>query len=147
MPLQLVANRNKSKVVIESVDQNIEITTDQEKISEVIYNLVDNAVKYGKEEQTITVSVTSDANQNVTFSVRDQGKGITDDKISKLFGKFSQLEPSLRRSQDGTGLGLYICKLIVEKLGGKIDVESEIGRGSRFFFTLPREFSGDEATL
>ena len=123
-------------------EENLQIESDKEMISEVIINLVDNSIKYGLENNTITISAYRDGGIDeglVRINIADQGPGIPPDSIDKLFNKFSQLEPSLSRSQEGTGLGLYICKLIVEKLGGRIGVDSEVGKGSTFYFTLPAE--------
>jgi PAS domain S-box-containing protein len=122
-------------------EENMQIESDKEMISEVIINLVDNSIKYGPENQTITISAyridSGIDKERVRIEVADQGPGIPPDSINKLFNKFSQLEPSLSRSQEGSGLGLYICNLLVEKLGGRIGVESEVGKGSKFFFNLP----------
>ena len=73
----------------------------------------------------------------VRLAVTNEGPGIPKDKQKSLFLKFSQLEPSLSRSQEGMGLGLYICKQNIETLGGEIGVISEDGKGVTFFFTVP----------
>jgi len=135
--LNIIAKEKKSRIVFETEKKSIVIRSDKEKISQVIYNFVDNAVKYGPEGQTITISVIKPERDWVKVEVTDQGEGIPEDLQKRLFTKFSQLEPSLSRSQEGTGLGLYICKLIVDSLGGKIGVESELGKGSTFYFILP----------
>lgn len=134
--LQTLNQKKKYAIRIQPTAEDIELDTDKEQISEVIINFVDNAVKYGPPDQTITVCVNY-ADNKVGIAVEDQGQGIPPESIHKLFNKFSQLEPSLSRSQEGTGLGLYICKLIVEKLGGTIEVHSEVGKGSKFTFFLP----------
>ncbi len=135
--LKVLAKKKKSRIVTKLEKKNIVVRSDKEKISQVIYNFVDNAVKYGPEGQTITVSITKPEKGQVKIAVIDQGPGISPGLQKRLFTKFSQLEPSLTRSQEGTGLGLYICKLIVDKLGGKIGVKSLLGKGSTFYFTLP----------
>ena len=135
--LGMLLNNKKAKLVINTEKNDIVVKSNKEKILEVIYNFVDNSLKYGSKEQTITISVTQPEKERVKIAVKDQGPGIPPEKIDKLFNKFSQLEPSLVRSQEGTGLGLYICKLIVDSLGGKIGVESEPNKGSTFYFTLP----------
>jgi len=137
--LNIIANKEKSKVIANIEKENIIIKSDEEKISEVIYNFIDNALKYGLDEQVIVVSVTKPNKKWVRIAVKNQGKGIPPEKLDQLFDKFSQLEPSLTRSQEGTGLGLYICKIIIDSLGGKIGVESEPNKGSTFYFTLPIE--------
>ncbi len=136
--LQTLNQKKKYTLQMSLPPDDIHIETDKAQISEVIINLVDNAVKYGPENQEITVQVTHDEPDDmVIVKVSDHGQGIPPESIHRLFNKFSQLEPSLSRSQEGTGLGLYICKLIVERLGGKISVESTVGTGSTFMFTLP----------
>ena len=135
--LQMLAEKKKSRIVIKTEKKDMIIKSDKEKISQVIYNLVDNAVRYGPEGQTITISITKPEKDQIKISVTDQGKGIPPALQKRLFTKFSQLEPSLSRSQEGTGLGLYICKLIVDKLGGEIGVKSILNKGSTFYFTLP----------
>lgn len=135
--LSMLANKKKSRIITNIEKKNIVIRSDKEKISEVIYNLVDNAVKYGPEGQTITISITKPEKNWVKIAVIDQGPGISPELQKRLFTKFSQLEPSLTRSHGGTGLGLYICKLIVDKLGGKIGAKSVLSKGSTFYFTLP----------
>lgn len=139
--LRTLNQKKKYTVILVATEDDIQIETDKAQISEVIINLVDNAVKYGPENQEITVSVSHDAldaqGGMVHVKVADQGQGIPPESMHKLFNKFSQLEPSLSRSQEGTGLGLYICKLIVERLGGKIEAESQLGKGSTFTFHLP----------
>lgn len=135
--LNTIAGQKKSKIITKTEKENINIMSDQEKISHLIYNLVDNAIKYGPEWQTITISISLPEKDWVKVEVIDQGKGIPKDQQRNLFAKFSQLEPSLSRSQEGLGLGLYICKLIVDQLGGKIGVKSTVGEGSNFYFSFP----------
>ena len=135
--LEVMANKKDVKIVIDIKDKNINLISDKEKISEVIYNLVDNAIKYGPGNQPITIAIHKPKKELVKIEVKDRGPGISPESQKKIFDKFVQLEPFLIRSRDGTGLGLYICKLIVNSLGGKIGVKSVLGKGSNFFFTLP----------
>jgi signal transduction histidine kinase len=74
---------------------------------------------------------------NILFQVRDQGRGIPPEKLESIFGRFQQVDASDSRQKGGTGLGLSICKSIVEQHGGHIWVESVLGEGSTFYFTLP----------
>lgn len=135
--LSMLTKRSDSKIKFNIKIKNLTIESDKAKISQVIYNFVDNAVKYGLKEQTIEVSVFLPDEKTVRVEVKGNGQGISKDMQKKLFIKFSQLEPSLSRSQDGMGLGLYICKQNIDNLGGKIGVESEVNKGATFFFTLP----------
>ncbi len=135
--LGMLAERSESKINFELAVEKLPIESDREKISQVIYNFVDNAVKYGPKGQTIALKLGLPDKRTVRVEVTGAGQGIPKEKQKKLFMKFSQLEPSLSRSQDGMGLGLYICKQNIDNLGGKIGVISEIGQGATFYFTLP----------
>jgi len=115
----------------------VNLESDKTKISQVIYNFVDNAVKYGPQKQTITIELTKPDLNTIKVAVSGAGPGITPEDQKKIFHKFSQLEPSLSRSQEGMGLGLYICKQNIESLGGKIGVTSQPNQGATFYFTLP----------
>ncbi|WP_238650689.1 PAS domain S-box protein [Paenibacillus piscarius] len=117
------------------------IMGDAARLRQVLVNLVSNAVKFTEKGQ---VAIRLDAevcgeNRELTlrFSVRDTGIGIPPEKQPLLFQSFSQLHPSINRKYGGTGLGLAICKRLVELMGGAITVESEVGAGSDFYFTLP----------
>ncbi|MDP2944159.1 MAG: ATP-binding protein [bacterium] len=135
--LGVLAKQSNSQVVFDIQAKGINMESDKIKISQVVYNFVDNAVKYGPKNQTITVSMTKPSAQTVRLAVSGAGQGIPKEKQPGLFLKFSQLEPSLSRSQDGLGLGLYICKQNIDGLGGEIGVISEVSQGATFFFTLP----------
>lgn len=139
--LNMMAKRTNSQVTFNIGAKGIEIESNKEKISQVIYNFVDNAVKYGPSNQTIRVILNKPDAKFVKVAVSDAGPGISKEMRKKLFLKFSQLEPSLSRSQEGIGLGLFICKQNIEELGGQIGVESKPGHGATFYFTLPLESS------
>lgn len=109
---------------------------DPDRMREVITNLFDNAVKY-TDTGKITIGLTGNV-QVVQFSVRDTGHGIPAEDIPHLFQKFYRVDNSNTRTIGGTGLGLFICRKIVELYQGRIWVESEIGKGSTFFINLPR---------
>lgn len=82
--------------------------------------------------------------QQVLFQVTDQGRGIPADKLESIFERFHQVDASDSRKKGGTGLGLAICRSIVQQHGGRIWVESTLGEGSSFYFTLPRPTVGDD---
>jgi two-component system NtrC family sensor kinase len=104
----------------------------------IVYNnLLSNAVRYGREGGTIQLEARQGMDR-VTLSVYNEGEGIPPDKMSRLFQKFSRLEAPEYTGQRGTGLGLYICKEIVEKQGGEIWADSRPGEWVKFSFTLPR---------
>jgi PAS domain S-box-containing protein len=135
--LNMLTKRSDSKIKFNIKIKNLAIESDKAKVSQVIYNFVDNAVKYGLKGQTIEIGVFLPNEKTVRIEVKGNGQGISKEMQKKLFIKFSQLEPSLSRSQDGMGLGLYICKQNIDNLGGEIGVESEVNKGATFFFTLP----------
>ncbi|MCX6744407.1 MAG: ATP-binding protein [Candidatus Parcubacteria bacterium] len=134
--LKPLADKQKVELVCRKPNQAIWVKVDAERIQEVIYNLIDNALKFSPPESTIFISGEI-KNNEFTFSVKDQGPGIDPAKKDKLFQKFSQLDTGFSRKQEGTGLGLYISKITIENMGGKIWVESEFGHGANFKFSLP----------
>jgi signal transduction histidine kinase len=111
------------------------IMTDREKLTEVLINLINNSVKY-TDKGKITVKVWKDKSE-IHFMIKDTGMGIAKEEQEKIFDRFYQIDSSFTRKVGGTGLGLSLCKEFLEILGGRIWVESEIGKGSEFHFTLP----------
>jgi signal transduction histidine kinase len=109
---------------------------DPNRIREVFQNIVDNAIKYTV-TGSITVRLTGNAG-TIQVQVQDTGAGIPAEDIPHLFQKFYRVDNSSTRTTSGTGLGLFICKRIVELYNGRIWVESELGKGSTFFINLPR---------
>lgn len=110
------------------------VVADEDKISEVLINLIGNAIKYTqKGGVTITALISG---ETVVISVADTGMGIRKEDEQYLFKKFSQVQAGYSQ-QPGTGLGLFVCKQIIDGLNGKIWVESSVGIGSTFFFSLP----------
>lgn len=112
------------------------VHVDPDRIREVITNLFDNAVKYTSEGK-ITIGLTGN-NDVVQIYIKDTGPGIPREDISHLFQKFYRVDSSATRTIGGTGLGLFICRKIVELYNGKIWVESDTGKGSTFYINLPR---------
>ncbi|HVX24511.1 MAG TPA: ATP-binding protein [Candidatus Saccharimonadales bacterium] len=128
---------NKRKAMTEKIVKPLYyVYADPDRLREVITNLFDNAVKY-TDEGKITIGLTGD-NQVVQCSVSDTGPGIPADDLPHLFQKFYRVDNSTTRTIGGTGLGLFICKKIIELYNGRIWVESELGKGSSFYINLPR---------
>ena len=115
--------------------ENLTLNADQRRTEQILINLLNNAVKFTDQGEIRIVSSLDDG--YVITSVSDSGIGIEPEKISSLFMPFKQIDTGLSRQYEGTGLGLSICKRLVEIMGGEIWVESEIGKGSTFTFTLP----------
>jgi signal transduction histidine kinase/DNA-binding response OmpR family regulator len=113
------------------------VEADAMRVGQVITNLLGNAIKFSEEKTRVEVWARGEE-ELVTISVRDHGKGISQKDMDRLFQRFGQLDSSTTRKAGGTGLGLVISKGIVEQHGGRIWVESQVGSGSTFSFTLPR---------
>ncbi|NLC55542.1 MAG: GAF domain-containing protein [Armatimonadetes bacterium] len=113
-----------------------EIVGDQERVEQVVANLLSNATKYSPQGGTVTVDVVRDG-EMVTVSVTDQGIGIPPEALKKMFGRLYRVDSEKHKGIKGTGLGLYLCKELIELHGGRIGVESEYGHGSTFYFTIP----------
>ncbi|MEK9194363.1 MAG: ATP-binding protein, partial [Patescibacteria group bacterium] len=114
------------------------LSIDRERIGIVLWNLVDNALRYNSKGGNVTVDVEALKDKPfVRVGVKDTGVGIPKEGLQKLFTKFYRGENVLEIEPNGSGLGLYIAKNIVERHGGEIGVESVLGRGSTFWFTLP----------
>ncbi|MCZ7383067.1 MAG: PAS domain S-box protein [Candidatus Methanoperedens sp.] len=127
----------RHKVILEKeFDPRLEvIEADKTKFKQILFNLLDNAVKFSKEEGGTVTITTKKTDDMAEISVSDTGVGIKEEDMGKLFTKFQQLETG--RKVGGTGLGLAISKQLVELHGGKIRVESKFGEGSTFTFLLP----------
>ncbi|HLF26380.1 MAG TPA: ATP-binding protein [Anaerolineae bacterium] len=115
------------------------VLIDVNMIERVVVNLLDNACKFVLPGQAVTVSARRGKGNEVEISVRDEGPGIAPEDRARLFHKFSRGASAISGQAPGTGLGLAFCKLAVEIHGGKIRVESELGKGSTFTFSLPTE--------
>ena len=116
------------------------VVGDSGRLRQVLMNLVGNAVKFTHEgviEVSVKLQQTSEEKANVSFSVRDTGIGIAPEKLAIVFEPFRQADGSITRQYGGSGLGLAISRHLVELLGGNLELTSENGKGSRFFFTLP----------
>jgi PAS domain S-box-containing protein len=121
------------------------VNVDPDRMREVVTNLFDNACKY-TDSGKITLGLTGNA-EVVQIYIRDTGAGIPAEDIPHLFQKFYRVDNSATRTIGGTGLGLFICRKIVELYKGRIWVESQVGKGSTFFINLPRLSSGKVAEL
>jgi two-component system phosphate regulon sensor histidine kinase PhoR len=119
-------------------EQPIMVYADKEKIRQVIINLVDNAIKYGNQDGHVEASIYKTDNENVLFEISDDGIGIAEEHLSRIFERFYRTDYGRSRNIGGTGLGLAICKHIIEAHGQIIHVRSTPGIGTTFGFTLRR---------
>ena len=125
---------------------SVAVDADHDRLMQVLTNLISNAAKYSPPGDTVTVSLDSEDDQ-VRVTVADHGPGIPEEFHGRIFSKFGQADSSDSRAKGGTGLGLHICRTIVERMGGTIDFDTEVGAGCRFYFTLPRSQGADEPAL
>ena len=126
----------QKQIKVEVMAGNFSVFADKDKIRQVLINLIDNAIKFTPEKGVIEV-VFKASDKSIMTTVSDSGIGIKQEDLKKLFAKFERFQNSV----SGTGLGLYLSKKMVEKSGGTIGVESLFGKGSKFFFTLPKATS------
>lgn len=110
---------------------------DVNRLDQVLSNLVDNAIKYGRTEGRVVVGGTKLADGNLEIFVHDDGPGIPAEALDRVFERFYRVDKARSRDQGGTGLGLSIVKHLVQAHGGEVRAESEPGKGATFFFTLP----------
>ena len=132
------ANKNITLTFDMKYSKPIWVMADQEKIQQVVTNLVVNSIKYGKKGGTTEVGIEDLTKNKVIVRITDNGEGIEKQNISRLFERFYRVDKSGARSEGGSGLGLAIVKHIIEGHDEKIYVESQIGVGSEFSFTLEK---------
>lgn len=139
--MQFTASAKGLTLVFQSSDShNISpifwVMSAPERLREVVMNLIDNAVKF-TQQGGVTVTLSGDEKE-VSVSVQDTGVGISKEDAAHLFQKFYRIDNSATRTIGGTGLGLYLCRRLIELFGGRIWIESDFGKGSKFIFALPR---------
>lgn len=110
---------------------------DEGRLNQALSNLVENAIKYGRPQGRVIVGGKKSNNDKMEISVRDDGPGIPPESLDRVFERFYRVDKARSREQGGTGLGLSIVKHIVLAHGGEVRVESELGKGATFYFTLP----------
>ena len=131
-------SQTKHRIELSFPDNFPTIQGDAMRLRQVIDNLLTNAIKYSPEGKTITIGGRY-SGKNVTVFVRDEGAGIPKEEMDKIFDRFYRIDDTLTRRTQGTGLGLYLVKAIVEAHGGEISLKSQVGSGSTFHFTIPRD--------
>lgn len=136
---QAIADKRSVRLVLDAPDELV-MMFDEQRIYQVLTNLLSNAIRYSPEHGTVTVTIADLGDHTVELGVKDQGPGIDEKYHTLVFEKFYQVsdEGESKIHQGSSGIGLAICKGLVEAHGGEIRVESDPGRGCRFAFTLPR---------
>lgn len=127
---------DRGNITLEVVDPQTNIIADKDRLVQVLINFLSNAIKFSESNSRITISLKSQDDRHL-FSVEDRGRGIPEDKLDDVFERFKQVDSKDQVEKGGTGLGLPICKSIVEQHGGTIGVNSEYGTGSTFWFEIP----------
>jgi signal transduction histidine kinase len=133
---------NQRSITIETQNTEAQIVADAMRLEQVLINLLSNAIKFSPDHSVIKVLV-EETPEALEVKVVDQGRGVPAAHRKDIFEKFKQVEASDSREKGGTGLGLPICKLIIEKHGGTIGVDSEEGKGSTFWFRIPHDIKSN----
>ena len=136
--LEIQAEKNNITLIIDSKKKKINVTADQEKIHQVLTNLIENSIKYGKKDGTTEISIEEILENKYLVRITDNGQGIKKEHFERLFERFYRVENSGNRSTGGSGLGLAIVKHIIDAHNEKIYVESDFGIGSEFSFSIEK---------
>jgi two-component system phosphate regulon sensor histidine kinase PhoR len=131
--------RARRVTLANTVPGDLLVRADPDRLRQVLANLVDNAIKYGREDGRVTLAATAAGDGRVEVSVHDDGPGLPAEVQPRIFERFYRVDKARSREQGGTGLGLAIVKHVVQAHGGEVRVESRAGSGTTFFFTLPAE--------
>lgn len=132
-----LSQKSKVNILVESeVDEKIQVFGDEERLKQVIINLIDNAIKYSNENGKIIIGIEK-IEKEIKISVSDNGIGIPKDDLPRIFERFYRVDKTRSRDMGGSGLGLSIVKHILELHNSTVKVESEEGKGTRFEFNLP----------
>jgi signal transduction histidine kinase len=136
--LQPVAKKKRIRLVGQPSSRLPPVAADRSLITQVVTNLIGNAIKYSPERTTVTISTELEAD-TVRLSVEDRGYGIPPESVDRVWEKFYRVaRDGQEKDEESTGLGLSFVREVVEQHGGTVELESEVGRGSKFSFTLPR---------
>ena len=143
--VKLYSNQKHINLIFNCNLDSKDIATDDEKLERIILNLLSNAIKFTNEGGTVSVSLDENKETNmIIIEVSDTGIGIPKDKQELIFERFGQVDSNLSRHAEGTGIGLSLVKKLVAVLNGKIELESEPGKGSTFRIILPTNYYIEE---
>lgn len=132
-------------LIFDTNEEERDVNVDRDKYEKVLLNLLSNAIKFTPEGKSIIVTLEL-SDEYITLSVKDEGVGIPEDKLDSIFDRFAQVNSSLSRRAEGTGLGLSLVKKLIEMMEGKISVESTIDKGSEFKISFSSEIIGGYQT-
>jgi signal transduction histidine kinase len=141
--LRLTTARTPAACAARVAGADATVFADPDRVVQGLGNLLGNAIKFSPPGATVWATVEPQHGE-VLVRVKDQGRGIPADKLEAIFGRFEQVDSSNARDKGGSGLGLAICRSIIEQHGGQVWVESTLGQGSTFSFTLPLLAAGDQ---
>jgi CheY-like chemotaxis protein len=141
--MQSMAER--SGVTLSVLTVSAQLWADPDRIIQTLTNLLSNAIKFSSQGNTVWLTAQNQG-ERILFQVEDRGRGIPADKLESIFERFQQVDSSDSRNHEGTGLGLAICRSIIQQHGGRIGVESKLGEGSIFYFTLPILKESEQST-
>ncbi|MDB3901403.1 ATP-binding protein [Flavobacteriaceae bacterium] len=136
--LEIQASKKNISLILENKTKQINVFADQEKIHQVLTNLIENSIKYGKVDGTTELSIKKIIDNKLIIRITDNGNGIKKEHFERLFERFYRIENSGNRNTGGSGLGLAIVKHIIDAHNEKIYVESDFGVGSEFSFSLEK---------
>jgi signal transduction histidine kinase/DNA-binding response OmpR family regulator len=137
----LLAQNSSVRLVFDDPDEEIEIYSDEGKLSQILRNLISNALKF-TERGEVRIFVSRDQDQTIAFQVSDTGIGIAAEDQERIFQEWTQVEGKLQKVAKGTGLGLPLSRKLAQLLGGDVSVNSEVGVGSVFTVSIPMQFRG-----
>ena len=143
--IQMISQKYKDYEITKQFNNHLPpVRLDEEKFQQIITNLLDNACKYSEKDKTIVITTSFADSDNVLIKVKDNGVGIKQEDLNKIFEQFVRLESHLTSKTQGNGLGLYITKNLVNSMNGEIGVNSELEKGSEFWLKFPF-YSQEEA--
>jgi two-component system phosphate regulon sensor histidine kinase PhoR len=119
------------------IAEGVSVRADGDRLQQVFFNLVENAIKYGRNAGEVVIGCRPGKNGMIEAWVKDDGPGIPKEASERIFERFFRVDKARSRETGGTGLGLAIVKHIVQTHGGEVWVESEVGQGTTFFFSVP----------
>ena len=142
----LQAKADKRSIDLKTdIPADLYLDADGDRLQQAVFNLVDNAIKYGRTGGTVTIEGRLRTKGMAEVAVEDDGEGIPPESVEKVFERFFRVDKARSRETGGTGLGLAIVKHIVHSHGGKVRLESRIGQGARFILSLPLAAESGEA--